>query len=334
MLKNIDIEHLLKLPFLDFKSVVNLETGEILSKRVTHYHFCKIIIHDSGAVFFTGSIHKLFNSLKEIKAPNHKTTKEYKGFNGNQFYLENIIEVRKHLEELFACSSSQMIFQNIEFGINTKPTFNPQLFITGLLCQNSTLFEYRYKNHFASTPFQRYEMKIYNKSNQYGMIEYILRYELKFIKTEDLKPLGIRTFKDINTPTLNKAIQLLLKYFDRVIYYDKTITLKSLNDRQKRLLERYSNPRYWNSGMTKKKRYENKNKLNDYIEKYSQNLHQKIRKEIEQKGVLINQLPETNKGVLINWLSETKKEVLINTSCIELKSTFQEAPIYINRTRI
>lgn len=284
LLENIDIDRLYNLPYLDFKSVVNLKTGELSKNNVAHYHFCKITIYDNRFVLFTGSIHKLFNSLKGVKAPNYKHSKNYKGFNGNLFTLENCIEVRRHLGSLFNCTSSQMIFQNIEFGINTSLKFNPQLFITGLLCYGTSLFEYRYKEHFAIVVLQRYSVKIYNKSNQYGMANNTLRFELKFNKSEDLKKLNIRTFKDINASTLEKALKLLLKCFDKIIYYDNTFNLESLNTREKRVLERYSNPRFWKGKIKRQKKYDHKIKLIKYIDDFSENLHKQIRIEIKEKG--------------------------------------------------
>src|SRR5690606_31880189 len=131
------------------------------------YHYCKIIVYDSGLVLFSGSIHKLWNSLNGVSAPNKRECKNYKGFNGNQFTLKNVLEAREHLQELFDCEAEQMMFKNIELGINATPLFNPQQYIKGLLYHNGKLFESRYNEHFAQVIHQRYYIKIYNKSNQY-----------------------------------------------------------------------------------------------------------------------------------------------------------------------
>ena len=216
----IDVTRLYNLPFLDFTSIVNLKTGEESIKKTVNYHFCKITIYESGVVLFSGSIHKFYNSLKGVKAPNYKEQTQYKGFNGNQFNINNIYEVRTYLEKLFDCDSRQMTFQNIEFGVNTNPLFISQLFIRGLLYQKGKLFEYKYNGYYAQVEHQRYLLKIYNKSNQYKMVEETLRVELKIVKTEFLKQTGIRTFEDVTESTLNNATKLLLKTFDEVMYYD------------------------------------------------------------------------------------------------------------------
>ena len=298
-LQNIDTNRLYDLPILDFKTEVSEKTGELATKKTADYHFCKVIIYDSGLILFTGSIHKFWNSLHNVKAPNYKDVKQYKGFNGNQFAINDIVEVRQHLEALFNCEPQQMIFQNIEFGINTTPTFNPQLFIKGLLYHNGKPFEFRHKEHFAQAIHQRYYFKIYNKSNQYGMQKHTLRVELKVVKTEDIRCIGIKTFGDIDTLTLTKANELLLKRFDEVVYFDNTITKESLTERQKHTLNNYSNPRYWIDNLTKQKRYKHKNRLQDFILKYSANLHQQIRQNINTKFSIINSLSKSKKGYLL-----------------------------------
>ncbi len=300
ILLNIDVDRLLNLSFLDFKIEVSEKTGELSTNRIAEYHFCKITIYDSGVVLFTGSIHKLWNSLNEIKAPNYKKVKTYKGFNGNQFELKNIMEVRTHLENLFECGSQQMLFQNIELGVNTTPGFNPILYIKGLLYHWNKLFEYRYNGNLAQAEHEQYKFKIYNKSNQYGMSEYTLRIELKYNRTEEIKTIGIRTFADINQFTLDKAEQLLLKRFDEVTHYDYTINKKGLTKVRNQLLKNYSNPRYWIIDLKPEHRDRPKKRLKEITLEHSKNLHQQLRQNIIEKCVIINRLSENSKCVIIN----------------------------------
>ena len=303
LVSNIQPLELLNNNSLEFKTEVSERTGELSTKKTAKYHHCEIVIYDSGKVFFKGSIHKLWNSLNNTLAPNHKEWKTYKGFNGNQFTFGNIIEVRKHLEQLFNCEPQQMIFQNIEFGINATPNFNPQLFLKGLLYHNGIPFEFRHKEHFAQTIHQRYFFKIYNKSNQYGMSEYTLRIELKVIKIEDLKNLQIQTFANINKTSLEKAKELLLKRFDEVVYYDNTIQKENLTESQKQVLTKYSNPRFWLYDLKPNFRFRHKKRLNNFKVNNSQNLHQKIKNEIVKKCSIINRLSKYSKCSIINHSS-------------------------------
>ncbi len=303
----IDKESLLK--SLDFKVGLVENTGEVSIKQVAEYHCCKITVYDSGTILFTGSIHNMWNSLNDIKAPNHKEEKKHKGFNGNQFTINNILKVRTRLCKVFNCCPEQMIFQNIEFGVNTTPLFDPQKFIKGLLYHNGKKFEFRYNEHFAQVVHQRYLLKIYSKSYQYCMSEYTLRVELKIIKMEEIKSLGIKTFADVNTINLNKAKDLLLKRFDEVLYYDYTISRKRLKVPQKRALDNYSNPRHWINTLKPRNRVYHKGILKELIKSYSSQLKDQISSNMIQKFGIINRL------------SETLQFGIINHSSIELKTT-------------
>lgn len=303
LLLKIDIDRLLNLSFLDFKTKVSENTGLLSTKKVAEYHFCKITVYGSGIVLFTGSIHKLWNSLNDIKSPNYKNAETYKGFNGNQFTLENIIEVRNHLENLFNCVPKQMIFQNIEIGVNTTPIFNPKSYINGLLYHKNKLFEYRYNGNSAQVQHQRYIFKIYNKSIQYEMNNFVLRIELKIIKLEELKKIGLSTFADINNTTLEKAKQMLLRRFDEVMHYDYTINKKGLTKTQNQSLNSYSNPRYWINELRPQHRHRHKKRINEITLNYSEKLHHQIRQDIFQKCVIINQLSKNTKCVINNTSS-------------------------------
>ena len=287
---DIDIEHLFSLPCLEFETIYNEKTYVLSKKHVAKYHHCKITIYDTGSVYFSGSIHKLYNSLNNIKAPNYKTSKTDKGYNGNQFKLVNILEVRTHLTELFNCQPHQMLFKNIEFGVNTEPTFCPNLFTKGLLTHKGNKFEYRHKNNFAQSIKQHFIFKIYNKGNQYKMNTDTLRIELKYLKMAEVKKLGITTFADINKDTLNNAKEQLLKRFDTILYYDYTINKKSLSNKQKQTLIKYSNPRYWIEDLKPNHRDREKKRLKKIINDYSENLHEQLKQEIIKKCTEINTL--------------------------------------------
>ncbi|MES2410604.1 MAG: hypothetical protein V4535_04080, partial [Bacteroidota bacterium] len=183
-LKDINIKRLVFNTELDFNSLVSKTTGEISEDTlIAKYHFCSITIKNAKSekphVLFTGSIHKLWNDLNNIKAPNFDESITYKGFNGNLFKLNNIVEVRTRLEKLFDCKASQMIFQNIELGVNSELSFNPIFFSKGLLYHKDKKFEFQHNDNFAKAIHNRFILKIYNKSNQYAMTENILRVELK-----------------------------------------------------------------------------------------------------------------------------------------------------------
>ena len=229
----------------------------------------------------------MWNSTNGIKAPNHDTN-NFKGYNGNQFRLKEIIEVRKHLQVLFKCNANQMVFQNIEFGINTEPNFNPQKFITGLLYHNGVMFEHKYKRAYGQVEHERFFIKIYNKGLQYCMNQSTLRIEIKVRKMIELVDTGIKTFADINKHTLNKAFKQILRRFDEVMYYDKTMKIKTLTAKEKLLIPNYKNQSYWIDDLLSQHRDRHKKRLKQFIEFNSDNLHAQLRQELINKCVIIN----------------------------------------------
>lgn len=298
-LLNIDIDKLLKLSMLDFKSTISKNTGEINENHfVAEYNHCKIIIKiikgenqpERKYVIFSGSIHKMWNEIKGIKSPNYKVNKPYKGFNGNQFTLNDIIEARAHLEKLFECNASQMLFKNVEFGINVILNFDSKIFLKGLLYHKNKFFDFSHWGNNAEAIHQWFIFKIYNKSFQYNMSENVLRVELKIMKMIELVSLGIKTFADINPDTLQKAHRLLLSRFDEIMHYDYTIKKSILSKREKQLINRYSNPRYWLEELKSNHRDRHKKKLKDLTAEYSENLHLQIRSEMIKRCVMLNQL--------------------------------------------
>ena len=295
-----DVFRLEKLSQLEFVTQVSEKTGLLFNKKIAEYHHCKITIYDSGTVLFTGSIHKMYNSIKGIIAPNYSSQKNYKGYNGNQFTLTQIFEVRNHLCELFDCQPHQMKFQNIEFGINTIIDFDPQLFILGLLYHRGKPFEFRYNRRYAEVNHTRYRIKIYDKSKQYGIDEYTLRIELSHNKQEDFSVTGIITFGDVNKNTLEKALNHILKRFDEVVYYDRTIDMKKLNKVAEKNAVKYSSANYFLCDLKPNKRDKHKKALKRIITNHSQNLYLKIREDLIKKGVIINRLFKDRKGVIIN----------------------------------
>ena len=297
---NPDIDFLKNSKKFDFIREVSESTGEIKEKMIAEYHHCKIIIYDSGSVYFKGSIHKLWNSINGVKAPNYKENKKDTGFNGNLFTLKDILFVIEHLKQILGCSSQQMKIIGAESGINAVISFCPQMFIKGLLYHKGTPFETRFKGNLAEVIFQRYKIKIYNKSSQYGMNCHVLRFEINYNRSVEIEKFGITSFFDVNEHTLNKVLNELFLQFKKVMYYDYTIDQKRLTNTQKVTALNYSRSQYWLNELLPKNRDKHKKKLARFINDYSKNLRRQIQDEIIRKGVMINQYSLIEDGVIIN----------------------------------
>ena len=311
--QNINVNKLLNNNKLDFKTEVSESTGVISTKKIATFHYCKITVYDSDIVIFQGSIHKLWNSLKEVKAPNYSKATNYKGFNGNDFTLDNILEVKKILCKLFDCEPKQMIFQNIEFGINCKLDINIDLVIKGLLYHKGSYFEHKFKRSYAEVKHQRYRIKIYNKGKQYKMPEKVIRLELSINKMEEIKDICIISFNDINTTTLNLLNKALLKRLNEVTHYDYTIRKKELSKSNTRLINLYSNPNYWLHILKPNERYRHKEKLKRITNNHSDTTFNTIKKELNKKCSILNRVTESKRCSKINY-SSIRLNILQNTT--------------------
>lgn len=316
-MKGLDIERLEFESGLDFKSEYTTSTGEPCYKKVATYHFCKIEIietkNEGVLVYLKGSIHKMWNSLNGVVAPNNNPKKPQKGFNGNLFPFKGFIEIRKHLENLFDCKPQQMVFENIELGVNTEVSFCPRLFIIFILFYRDKSPEFRYNKNYVQFELDEFFIKIYNKSGQYGMRKHTLRFEVKVRKMRAVEELNIKNFADITLDKEQVVLKFLLSKFDEVMYFDNTIRKDELSKLNQRKLLEYSNPNQWTEVYTTKQKSSQKQNLKKIIEKHSDNLKEQIREQIIEKWGVIH------RG------DKNEKEVLIHTSNIERLSVLIEA---------
>lgn len=335
----IDTKRLFSLPELNFKGQISKSTGEIEENTlVSKYRFCEIMVKNANSknpiVLFTGSIHKLWNDMHGIFAPNYNPEKMYNGYNGNEFTLKNISKVRSHLEDLFDCKASQMIFQNIEFGVNIILDYNPLLFIKGLLYRKNVMFEFSHYGNSSKVIYYNYLLKIYSKSYQYGMVENVIRIELKTLKMEGLKDkyivIDIKTFEDINENALYKVSKLLIKRFKEIRHYDYSIDRKRLTKRKLKEVGNYSNPRYWIYDLKPNERDRHLKRLDIITTKFSKKRFQKISIEIEKKCSMINRLFENKTKEKINKKCSTNNRLFENTFCSTVNPLNKELNIIQN----
>ncbi len=322
LIKDCDTERLKKLPYLNFRGEYAESTGEVLQTLKAKHHYCIIEIYKSGTVRLIGSIHKLYNDMKGVFAPNYKANNpRYGGYNGNLFTYSEISEVREHLTTLFDRTPEQMVFQNIEFGINTTPNFKPKLFLDGLLYHQNKGFDSKKNGNYKEVEHQQYWLKVYNKSRQYRMPIDTLRVEIKIKKSKYLKKwVGVETFADITPATLERAKNALLDVFNKVVYYDYTIRKEDLKERTKNTLIKYENPNYWLNELQPHHRDRHRKRLAEIIGKYSDNLYKKIVADIEQKCVTINREFDKTKNQKCVTINSLNIGVTVTPKPTELKT--------------
>lgn len=292
-----NIQRLMNYPLLEFKRNVSEKTGLLDTKSIAIYHHCKIVVYDSGTVIFSGSLHKMYNSITGIKAPKPNGN----GYNGNQFYWHEIEFALENLIGLFVVSPEQMQIQQIEYGVNLITPFNPQDFISGLLMHRGKPFEFRYNEYYAQAVHDEYILKIYNKGNQYQTSLNTLRIEIKVRKMRYQKSdVGIQTVADIALERLTEAFKLLARHLQYIIYFDNTIEKKPLSKVDKNRLQKLGNPNYWKKLATNK-RDTPKKLLANLIEQNSANLKGELLMLIEKNRVRFHQESKEHSRVRFHY---------------------------------
>lgn len=235
---------------LDFISTVNLKTGELTppgnrnrnkvkyiprkEQRVT-YQFLTISIVNDKYINFQGSYHEYFSN----------------GENYTDFFLSDLYTVIKDLHYKFNFNPLYDLIHNVEFGVNVKLPFDTKTFLKSILSfkgKEYQLREFKGGGLMLKFEFDQYELKIYDKGFQYKLPENLLRFEIKVTTMEFLRSKGIHlhTSKDLLLPAIYTRMgDLLTDFFNQLVIYDHSIKLKSLNDREQRLLREGQNPKYW-----------------------------------------------------------------------------------------
>lgn len=276
---NPDVKKIYNSDKLEFIGSHNTATGEIYDdKIIAEIHYCKLIIYKSGSVYFSGSIHKMYNSINNIKAPNFKNESKgtYKGFNGNQFGTKEIKFIVDYLEKLLYTKAISMKIKCIELGLNLVIDFCPQKFILGLLYFKGIPFDFKFKRKYAQVNLMDFRIKIYNKSSQYGMSEHVIRIEVNFSRMKVLNEIGMVCMCDLKEEQIFKGLEVVLKKLKNTIYFDDTIRRAELTKQQIRNLIKYKCNRYWLDDLKPNKRHKPKLKLDYLIANHSSNLKKKI----------------------------------------------------------
>ena len=175
-----------------------------------------------------------------------------------------------------------------------------------------------YADYYQVKHFNYY-IKAYDKAKQnrskFKIKGEILRFELKYIKMEDLIKLltkkgiinkGYLTLNNLKSlEVLNVFGEQLIKIWNEILFYDYTIKVKDLSKHQKNKIAHWQNINYWEE-LTKQQRLKQKIFLQKVIDNNSQkiqfaysNLIQEKLKILMPKGLPINRDASIKKGYLL-----------------------------------
>lgn len=218
---------------LDFELKVNHRTGEELFNRKRSAYLRNLIFTicpGERHIKMQGSLHKFSNEGD---------------WNNDRFTFDQFLKVVEDLAEYVSPDDNINV---LEFGVNLYTDFDPSEFIDNLISHLKTPFnKTRYQGmQYSQCQYKHFILKIYNKGLHQGPSgTHILRIELKYLRMQKLFPKGLKWSYLRNVDTWLYLGDVLRKRFSETIYYDPTIDLKSIPERESQFIKEGRNPFYW-----------------------------------------------------------------------------------------
>lgn len=272
---------------------INKKGDPITPRQIAYYKDIKFTLFDSGRTVVEGSIHKYWNNGQH---------------NYNDFDIMNIKVVFNEFLKTFDINPIDARITILEFGVNILPPYESELILHNLFFHKKVPFKWcetQTEGNYYQAKHSLYRIKIYDKSLQYkeafNIEREILRVEINYKGIELRRQFNVVTLFDLFRTPLELFIDELTKQVGAILFYD--FTIKHTSSR----LFNYSNKNYWRRFINDKKTSSyNKHRtiLNDYINKYSDNVLNQIVEVVRVKGMELSK-----GGVSIHSI----KDVLIST---------------------
>jgi hypothetical protein len=278
---------LLNNDLLNFIEKINPETGEIctLNKNgnaVQHYkeafyRSLRFIVY-SNRIFIKGSFHKYFNDGKH---------------NYNDFRVKDLLSVLIDIEEKFNIKPHHFKLKSLEIGINLIIPFDVlagqdlSILIESCFLHKTKPFEinknFNGKGAFIQFEHSLYSIKIYDKGRQFSIFgKNLLRFEKHYKKMQELNKLGIYTLIDILNYGLDNFSDELIKEWESILFYDRTIQTDPLRIHANL---NYSNPIYWKKLVRNQSNFKYHRSQYRKMQKNSKDIQSKVSDLIQEKVI-------------------------------------------------
>ena len=210
--------------------------GEALNRwQIAHYKSLEIGIKGDNSKL-SGSLHKY----------------RYNGQNWQDFNLFDLQEVIHDLSETFEFDPEKAGINFIEIGVNIQLDADPTKLINCFVIYRNTSFEKMRttgKGYGKVAETENFDIKVYNKSLQYGLPFHLLRFEVKVKKMRFLESFGIKglTLADLKRPDIYPKFKtMLLNVLSGILIYNQDIDPdKTVNSNDRELLKLGQFADYW-----------------------------------------------------------------------------------------
>jgi hypothetical protein len=283
--------------------------------------------------------HTSVSYLLIIDGSLHKN--QYGGSNFLPFTWQDLQTQINYLENKLCLSAQECELVNLEFGVNIKVDFPVYDYMKrNLISYKGNQFN-RYKEDkngvclgFVCDKPTQYKVKIYDKALQNDLPYNLVRFELRFLKMEKLKRLGIKHLADLTDQAkVQGLISKLVEGWDNVLLFDTSININqtSLRINDKELLTNGSNPKYWEQLKEENTRRFNhfRNRFRKLIETHGQNVHKTVR------DLIVNEWQRLFKNCTKLPSGETKDlyKMTLKIKCQNVHKPFSEDDTELKPTK-
>lgn len=170
--------------------------------------------------------------------------------NADDFTAADLLAALDELVTIYAINPFLSRLNNIEFGVNVRLPFPVSVVLDNLISYKYRPFVKEPGDGFSyyQCQTQRYIVKLYNKGQQYGLSDNVLRVEVKVLKMEYLTRRGVRLdwLADLLTVDNYGALgALLVETFTEILFDEPTIETATLTTRERDIYQNGRNPRFW-----------------------------------------------------------------------------------------
>lgn len=226
----------------------NTDSQNHMSYYTGNFGSYKVKVKQCDKFFDNGNMSKY--TYLNLSGSLHKSYS--KGENYTSFTWDNLQCEIDYLANTLQLDASKTKIDSIEVGLNLPL----QTSVHSLLFNNVIAFKGKQFNQYDDDsklyglycPLTQYILKLYNKSQQYKLVNELLRIEVKTKKMEAIKKPNIAFLEDLrNKDKVYELKELLLKKWDEVLVYDDTIDASAPEFRQndRDLLLNASNIKFW-----------------------------------------------------------------------------------------
>lgn len=269
-----NVDYLLDNPLLNFKSVLNIVTGEIIEypcKMPKAYKDTKLEIN-LDHYYFKGTFHKYRQN----------------GRNWQDFTISDLKKAIKEYEEEIGLNIKDSTLHFLEYGVNIIVPFKPSLlnirktFISYKGKPFQPLRSYTSSQIGVECVLNQYRIKIYSKMLQYKLDKWVIRFEIQIKKMQKIKFNNL-CVKDLytNKELINYLKNDLVEVMKRVTVFDETLIPKTKSE--KLFLEKVSNSIFW-EGLDSKNLHRQKQRYIKIVSRNKSTLHSDLVKLVKKKG--------------------------------------------------